>query len=75
MPTQIGLIDGTTLHVADDNKRPDDIIEKLGGRDIGHPGGFVLIAAHEGDYRVRPEHVTYVRWIDERVDFIGGAEQ
>jgi hypothetical protein len=76
MPTQIRLIDGTTLHVADENQKEDDVIKRLGGRDGSHPAGFVHIQATEGSYRIRPEHVTYVRWVDEkpRQGFAGGVE-
>ncbi len=74
MPTEIGLINGTKLHVANDQERPDDIINRLGGRDAGHPGGFVEIRATAGDYRIRPEHVTYVHWVEEAKPFVGGAK-
>ena len=64
MPTEIALLSGKVLRVADDNERPDDVIRRLGGRDMDVAGGFVSIATTEGDYRIRPQHVTSVRWVD-----------
>ncbi|HZS24305.1 MAG TPA: hypothetical protein VFA30_04890 [Gaiellaceae bacterium] len=66
MPVEIGLSDGTKLVLADTNKRPDDVLDAL--QKHRHPvplDAAIRFQSTRGDYLVRPEHVVYVRWVDE----------